>query len=366
MLGWEYPPYVTGGLGTHCHHLTDALAKLPVKVYFVTPHPIHKKKGNLEIIGLDISQKFKEDGEIVSYGHFKKEKIALYTQKIPEIINRYDFDVIHCQDWLPMYASILAKDLLKKPLVLTMHSTAYDRRKKPKVSAIKRERRGMECADKIIAVSDYTKSIIVNKYNINPRKIFVIRNAVKQKKALLKKRTGKTKYILYLGRLSYQKGISYLIKAAAKVLKKEKNVKFLIIGKGRSVHEEKLKKEVRRLGLEKNVIFLGYVKNKDYYYRKAYLFVMPSVSEPFGIVPLEAMSNGTPAIISKQSGISEVLNNCIKFDYWDTEDLAKKILMLLNNKKLYDSLRKKGFKEVKSFSWESIARETVELYNKMI
>ncbi len=366
MLGWEYPPYVTGGLGTHCYYLTKAMAKLPIKIYFVTPHPIHKKRGNLEIIGLDISQKFKEKGEILSYGHFKKKKIELYTKKIFDVLDKYNFDIIHSQDWPPMEAGIKIKKLSGKPLIQTMHSTEFDKAKHPKKRSIMLEKKGMVGADKVIAVSNFTKNILIKKYGINSKKISVIYNAIKQKNVHLKRKTGAIKYILYLGRLKYQKGLPFLIDAAKIVMKEEENVKILIVGKGKQKDVAKLKRKVKRTGLTDKVIFLGYVKDKDYYYRKSYIFVMPSVSEPFGITPLESISNGTPALISKQSGISEVLKNCLKFDYWDTEDMAKKMLFLIKNEKAYNKLRTDGLKEIKDFTWDSIAKETVELYRKVL
>lgn len=366
MLGWEYPPYITGGLGTHCDYLTKALSKLPVKTYFVTPHPIHKKIGNLEIVGLDISQKFKEDGKILSYGKFKKEKVKLYTKKISEILDKYEFDIIHSQDWPPIEAAIKLKKLSKKPLIQTIHSTEFDKTKRPKKRSIALEKKGMMAANRVIAVSNFTKKIIINKYKIDSRKISVIYNAIEKKKAPPKKKIGKIKYILYLGRIKYQKGLPFLIDAVNIVLKEEKNIKILVVGKGKHKDVAKLKRKISKLGLTDKIKFLGYVKDKEYYYRKAYLFVMPSVSEPFGITPLESIHNGTPALISKQSGVSEVLKSCLKFDYWDTEDLAKKILFLIRNKKAYDKLRSDGLKELKNFTWDKIAKETVELYKKVL
>jgi glycosyltransferase involved in cell wall biosynthesis len=366
MLGWEYPPYVVGGLGTHCEYLTKALSKLPVKIYFITPHPIHKKIGNIEVVGLDISQKFKEKGKIVVYGKLRKKKIKAYTEKILDIIGKYDFDVIHCQDEHPIAASIILKNVSKKPLILTIHSTVFDKSEKPGLNRFNIEKNGMVNADKVIAVSHYTKNIMVKKYKINPKKIIVIPNAVKQKRSPPKKKQGKKKYILCLGRVTYQKGIPYLIKAATKVVKKEKDVRFLIAGDGNSKYKNKLIDQIKELKLEDYFIFKGFVKDKVYYYRKADVFVMPSVSEPFGITPLEAISNGTPAIISKQSGVAELLKNCLKVDYWNTDELAKKILFLLRDKKAYNKLRNDGLKEVKNFTWEGIAKETFNLYKKMI
>jgi len=366
MLGWEYPPYITGGLGTHCYYLTKALAKLGVKVYFVTPHPIHKKKGNLEIVGLDISQKFKEEGKIESYGKLKMKKVRSYRKKITQVIKQYDFDIIHSQDWPPIMAAIKAKRLTKKPLVQTIHSTEFDKSKHPKKKSVILEKKGMMAADRVIAVSNFTRKILMKRYGINSRKISVVYNAVKQKKAPGRRKIGATKYVLFLGRLKYQKGLPFLIDAAKIVSDKEENVKFLIVGKGKAKDVVKLKKKIKKLGLTEKIKLLGYVRNKDYYYKKAYLFVMPSVSEPFGITPLESIGNGTPALISKQSGISEVLKNCLKFDYWDTGDLAKKILFLIRNKKAYDKLRSSGLKELKNFTWESIARDTVKIYREVI
>lgn len=365
MLGWEYPPYVAGGLGTHCYYLTKALAKL-AKIYFITPHPIHKKIGNLEIVGLDITQQFKEKGKLVVYGKLRAKKIDVFTGMIREVIKKYDFDVIHCQDEHPIEASIIAKNISKKPLVCTIHSTVYDKSKKLKIRRFNTERKGMRNADKIIAVSNYTKDIIINKYKIDPTKIAVIPNAVEQKKAPPAKIYHKTKYVLCLGRVTYQKGIPYLIEAAAKVLKKEKNIKFIIVGEGRSKDIGKLKQKIRKLGLQNNFSFLGYVKDKEYYYRRSHIFVMPSVSEPFGITPLEAISNGTPAIISRQSGVAELLKSCMKFNYWDTDDLAKKIIFLLKNKQAYRKLRMNGIREVRNFMWENVAKETLKLYKKVL
>jgi glycogen(starch) synthase len=365
MLGWEYPPYVTGGLGTHCDYLTKALAELGVKVFFVTLHPIHKKKKNLEIIGLDISQKFKERGKIVSYGKFIDDKTRLYAERILRLLN-LDFDIIHSQDWPPMKAALKLKAITGKPLIQTIHSTEYDKKEKPKLKKVKLEKEGMMGADKVIAVSRYTKNLIVSKYGIPGKKVKVIYNAIKQRKVAPGKRTGKTRYILFLGRLKYQKGIPFLIKAADMVLKKEGNVKFLIAGGGFKKDVKRLRAQVQYMGWSDKIIFLGYVKKKDYYYRKAYLFVMPSVSEPFGIVPLEAMSNGTPALISRQSGVSEIIKNCVKFNYWDTKYLARKIIYFLNNDKAYNRLRKEGSKEIRRFTWNNIARDTLRIYKAVL
>ncbi|MBW2975452.1 glycosyltransferase family 4 protein [Candidatus Woesearchaeota archaeon] len=368
MLGWEYPPYVTGGLGTHCYYLTKALAKLPVKIYFITPHPIHKRRGNLEIIGLDISQRFKEDGKILSYGkrdNFYK-KVELYKKEAVDVIQKLDFDIIHSQDWMPIETAILIKNLSGKPLIQTMHSTEFDKCRHPRKRFIELDKKGMKAAEKVIAVSNYTKKILIDKFGIESRKIAVIYNAIEQRKAPAKKKEATVRHILYLGRLKYQKGIPFLIDAADIVLKKERDVRFIIAGKGKKEYEAKLKIKVHKLGHADKIIFKGYVKDKDYYYKKANLFVMPSLSEPFGITPLESIGNGTPVLISKQSGIAEVLKSCLKFDYGNKEDFARKMLFLLRNKRAYERLRTKGLEEIRSFTWESIAKETRDVYAKFI
>jgi len=195
MLGWECYPYITGGLGTHCDNLLNELKKKNIKTYFMTPHPIHKKTGNVEIVGLDISQKYKEKGKIVNYGKHLKQKEKDYAIKAPKIALNLDFDLIHSQDRMPIDAAIKIKKLFKKPLLMTIHSTAFDKSKKIKKREYGQEKRGMKAADKIIAVSDYTKDIIVGKYGINPKKVVVIGNGIKERK-IPKKKFGKTKYIL--------------------------------------------------------------------------------------------------------------------------------------------------------------------------
>lgn len=365
MLGWECYPYIRGGLGTHCYELLNELRKKNIKTYFMTPHPIHKKIGNVEIIGLDITQKYKEKGKIINYGKYLKQKEKEYASKAPKAALKLDFDLIHSQDRMPIDAAIKIKKLSKKPLLVTIHSTEFDKSKKIGKQRYKKENRGMKAANKIIAISDYTKNIIVSKYSINPKKIFVIGNGIK-KREIPKKKFGKTKYILSLGRIVYQKGLPHLIDAAKKVVEKDKNVKFLIVGSGMKKYVNKLKKKVKKLGLEKHVSFLGFVPNTAIYYKKAYLFVMPSVSEPFGITPLEALSYGNPSIISKQSGIAKYYKNCLKVDYWDSEALAKKILFLLSNRSSYNKLRKAAIKELKDFSWEDVAEKTLRLYYKIV
>jgi len=367
MLGWEYPPYMKGGLGTHCYNLLNELKKHKnLKIYFLNPHPIHKKDENLEVIGLDITQKYKEDGKILSYGNYLNEKEEEYNIKAAAVASKLNFDLIHCQDRMPIDAAIKIKKESNKPLIVTIHSTEFDKSKKPRKKRMNKEIRGMIAADKIIAISDYTKGVMINKLKINKKKMVVIGNGVDHGK-IVSKNDAKIKYILSLGRLTYQKGITYLIEAMVKVSKEDDNARLLIAGEGdNDKYSRKLRSIVKKNKLDKYVSFLGFVPNRATYYKKAYIFVMPSYSEPFGITPLEALSYGTPSIISKQSGIAKYYKNCLKVDYWDTDKLAKKIVFLLKNRKEYEKLRDKAITELKNFTWKKVAEKTISLYKNMI
>jgi len=367
MLGWEYPPYAAGGLGTHCEGITKPLSKI-VDLTFVVPFKFKIKKPKfMKIIEFEILKPTIYTKTDRCVGLYTKHQTKDYKDYINEVKNiKSDFDIIHAQDWMTSFAGLVLKKISGKKLVITIHSTAYDVAKDPKKTKKFRyntEKMISKKADMIIAVSNHTKERLINHYKVKSSKVKVIFNAVENKnKRMIKRKINRT--VLYLGRLSYQKGIGYFLDAAKKVIEKDKRVRFVIVGEGRG--KKRYIRKVKRMKIEDNVTFLGYVKDKDKTYRNADVFVMPSISEPFGITPLESMSNGTPVIISRQSGVSEVLNNCIKFNYWDTQDLAKKILKVLNDEKLYHSLRKNGFDEINRFSWKNVAKETEKLYREVI
>jgi len=370
MIGWEFPPYSVGGLGTHCGGIAEPLSKL-VDLTFSVPFEFKKRKPNYmkvletQVVKPTLSKKTGRCRRL--YGTTGVNKKAHYNNYAKELlIKNPDFDIIHSQDWMTAFAAIALKKATGKKLIVTCHSTAFDVSRSPKKKKKFRystEKKLFSIADRIIAVSKFTKDILMKHHGISGRKIDIVHNAVRPGKnvSAVKKRTKK---VLYVGRLVYQKGINHLIDAAKIVIDKDPKIKFVVVGYGSD--KKKLKKEVKELGISKNVYFAGYVKDIDKAYKDADLFVMPSVSEPFGITPLEAMKNGTPAIISHQSGISEVVKSCKKYDYWDIDKLAKLILNLMNDNESYNKVRKECLTEIKKFSWNNAAKETLKVYKKLL
>lgn len=394
MFGWEFPPYSSGGLGTACYGLTKGLANQGVDVTFVIPMAPDDAKAehvrllaanNLKNVRVKVvdsalvayisSEEYKEMLKNIPskekrnmYGKNLFDEVYRYSQKARLIAKHEDFDVIHAHDWMTFKAGIEAKKASGKPLVIHVHATEFDRTGGNGVHqyVYDVEKEGMMAADKIIAVSNFTKNKIIQHYGINPEKIEVIHNAVEfsdydEGMDFGIKRNDKV--VLFLGRITLQKGPDYFLYAAKKVLEIEKNVKFIVAGSGDM--EPFIIEKAAELGIADNVLFAGFLKGKeiDKAYKMADLYVMPSVSEPFGITPLESMRNGTPVIISKQSGVSEVINHCLKVDFWDINELASKIIGVLTYNELSHSLRENGLTEVRSFDWNERARRCIEVYN---
>ncbi len=285
------------------------------------------------------------------------------------------FDIIHVHDWLSFPAGIIAKNASGKPLVCQIHATEFDRSPhcpNPVVYAI--EKIGMEKADAVIAVSNYTKNKIIENYGIDGSKIRVVHNAIDLEcfnQALQSpnqlfdlKKSGK-KIVLFVGRITLQKGPDYFLRAAQKVLAYNHNVIFIVAGSGDMEHQ--IIEEAANLGISDKFLFAGFLQGEDLkkVYLAADLFVMPSVSEPFGLTALESVSLGTPVLVSKQSGVSEVIKNCLKVDFWDTDEIANKILACLSYKGLGDTLQEESFKEMDKLSWEKSAQKCVDIYNSL-
>ena len=363
MIGWEYPPFKVGGLGTHCYGLTRALADIGVNVDFYMPK-LHsgkiKGKKNLRIIEVG-------EGSILPYdrpteqpltGENFFDSVYEYNRLCSEKVNG-DYDLVHCHDWLTVDAGIAVKKKLGIPMILTVHSTEYDRSGGiyPNEWFINIEKRGMENADKIIAVSNFTKRTIVEKYGIPEEKIRVIHNAVNPVGAGNNKR----KIILFLGRLTIQKGAEFFLRAAKKVLEKE-DCTFVVAGYGEML--PKLIDLSINLGIANRVMFTGPITDEEvkHIYRISSIYVLPSVSEPFGITALEAVTAGTPVILSKTSGVSEVLRHCLLVDFWDVDEMANKIVALLRYKPLHKMLTENAEKEVRLFTWDRTARKTLDVY----
>jgi glycosyltransferase involved in cell wall biosynthesis len=297
-------------------------------------------------------------------------EVERFARAAEEIAAGETFDVIHCHDWLTFKAGVNVKRRTKKPLIVHVHATEFDRTggngRNEHVYNIERE--GMHAADKIIAVSNFTKNMIVNNYGIDPNKVEVVHNAVEFTDYNTERRkiNNYDKVVLFLGRITLQKGPDYFIESASKVLKKMSNVKFIIAGSGDM--EYKMIEKAAQMGIGDKVLFAGFLEGADIdrAYKMADVYVMPSVSEPFGITPLEAMRNGTPVIISKQSGVSEVIQNCLKVDFWDTDQMANKILGVLKYGELHEEMKKNGSREIKKFSWDVPAGKCINVYRGVI
>lgn len=398
MFGWEFPPHSRGGLGTACYGLTKGLSNHGVDITFVLPrgyskHPhvdlittedlyIGNKKIKMKYIDSLLLPYINEnDYEMSLKGLFGKggKSGIIYGKNLFEEVNRFadkakiiamfeSFDIIHCHDWMTFKAGIKAKEVSGKRLVVHVHATDFDRTGgHPNQTVYDIEKEGMQKADKIIAVSNLTKNMIVKYYGIDPNKITVVHNAVEHSTIEFKESKIKSgdKVVLFLGRLTIQKGPDYFIEAAHRVLQIMSNVKFIIAGSGDMYR--RMVDRAAELGMGKNVLFTGHLTGPDIdkAYQMADLYVMPSISEPFGITPLEALKNNTPVLISKQSGVAEVLNNVLKVDFWDIDDMTNKIVSVLNYPKLHESLAQNGHSEMKRMSWDDAAAKCIQVYTSV-
>lgn len=395
MFGWEFPPVSSGGLGTACYGLSKSLSRKGVEITFVLPSASDisdadflKFRSANEIVNLKIrkipsilrpymtsenySSRLQKSGKSEKiYGSTLFDEVYRYTLAAEKIAEEEDFDIIHCHDWMTFGAGVMAKKKKNKPLVLHVHSTEHDRTGGHMVNqyVYDLERTGLHKANKIIAVSNFTKSKIRTHYSVPEEKIAVVHNAVDfsqhyyEEEAHLK---GNDKLVLFLGRLTLQKGPDYFVYAAKKILEHEKNVKFMIAGTGDM--EPFVIEKAAELGISSKMLFAGFLSPEDVEkaYKMADIYVMPSVSEPFGITALEAMKNRTAAIVSKQSGVSEVIRHCLKVDFWDVNELSNKIISTLRYRELQDTLKDNGYFEVKKFSWDVPAEKCIGVYNQLI
>ncbi len=395
MFGWEFPPFSTGGLGTACYGLTKSLSLNNVDIIFVLPKFLGKEAEYVDLVVADkvikkiqligvnsilvpyislekYSQIRKEktsfEGEEIEnlYGENLFEEVSRYAQKAKLIARQKQFDIIHCHDWMTFQAGIEAKKVSGKKLIIHVHATEFDRTGGHGVNqyVYNIEREGMHFADKVIAVSQLTKNMIVQHYGIHPDKIEVVYNAVERSSFQdeIFKINPNEKMVLFLGRVTLQKGPEYFLYAAQQILRFRDDVKFVLAGGGDML--PKMIELTAELGISDKVIFTGVVKGNevDKLYRMADLYIMPSVSEPFGITPLESMINGTPVLISKQSGVSEVLTNALKVDFWDVNEITNKALAVLNYDVLGDELRREGSLEIKRFTWDRSAKKVLDVY----
>lgn len=400
MLGWEFPPHNSGGLGTACLGLTQALASQDVDLTFVLPRKIEVKDPKVKFLFAD-DERFKVKLKFIDspirpyvtsseyesenslnknsiYGRNLLEEVERYSQEVGRIAKDEDFDIIHAHDWMAFKAGLLAKKMSGKPLIVHIHSTEIDRTGglnniNQEIFAIEKE--AMEQADQVIAVSKLTKKMIVDFYRIPSGKIEVVHNGIniddysgyfEETVFVHQLKEQGNKVVLFVGRLTIQKGVDYFLKAAKRVLEFYPKAIFVIVGSGDM--ERQIIREVAVLGISDKVFFVGFLRGKELIdmYRLADLFVMPSVSEPFGLTALESVVNGTPVLLSKQSGVSEVLRHSLTVDFWDTESMANKILAVLNYGSLQMTLKLNAGEQVKQVNWQATALKCISIYREVL
>ena len=441
MLGWEFPPFISGGLGTACYGLTKAMSSIGTDIMFVLPRPVstpfsthvrlvspragsplasptaefrldefdhvtfrtvnaslspYNTPADYQEAARERATKSKADAAAASteptpeslhavspkpsvagntpaagspYGGDLFAEIQRYALLSTEIARNETFEVVHAHDWMTFPAGLAVAAMKNVPLIVHVHSTEFDRSGTnidQRIYDI--ERRGMHGAMKIIAVSYLTKNQVTHQYGVDPSKVEVVYNAIEQngngydqEKYSIHK---DEKIVLFLGRITHQKGPEYFLAAAKKVLEVMDNVKFVMAGSGDMIR--RTIEMAAAMGIGHKVLFTGFLRGGDVekVFRMADLYVMPSVSEPFGIAPLEAMSHDVPVIISKQSGVSEVLTHALKVDFWDVNEMANKIVAVLKHPPLASMLREHGSFEVRRLQWVDAARQCVQIYGQ--
>ena len=424
MFGWEFPPHIAGGLGTACYGIVKGLVENGVETLFVMPSASGDEDGSVaKIINasdvpvmsvassvdefldkvrfvrvgsnmipytnpdeffelVEAEKRRRETSEDKIYGT-KYRFSGKYGSNLMEEVARYamvggtiavehkdEFDVIHAHDWLTYLAGIAAKELTGKPLVVHVHATSYDRGTEDMIDTrvYGIEKRGMEAADKVMAVSDLTRNIVINKYGISPHKVVTDHNAedFSGRENLQVERGVRDKVVTFLGRITFQKGPEYFIEAAAKVLKRTTGVRFVMAGSGDMMN--RCIRHAARLGISDRFHFTGFLRGADVQkmFALSDVYIMPSVSEPFGISPLEAMRSNVPSIISNQSGAAEVLRYAFKVDFWDVDAMADDIYALLSYPALADFAAREGYEEVNRLKWNHAAAKMKKVYESVI
>ncbi len=442
MLGWEFPPFISGGLGTACYGLTKAMSNIGIEVLFVLPKPIHTEySSHVKLVaprpgshlavssevyqlkefqnvrfralsaGIQPYQNPKEYKKFVQQEKTKEltrkiiaekklkesdqngeqkanqlpqgfvnpgddyagdlySEVERYAKLASQLAGQEEFDLVHAHDWMTYPAGLAVSAISGKPLVVHVHSTEFDRSGEnvnQRVYDI--ERQGMHGAERVITVSYLTKKIAMTRYSVDESKISVVYNAIdnnSNKNAHAKTQIRKDeKIVLFLGRITMQKGPEYFLAAAKKVLNVMDNVRFVMAGSGDMIR--KVIELAAEMGIGHKVLFTGFLRGEDVerIYRMADVYVMPSVSEPFGIAPLEAISHDVPAIVSKQSGVSEILQHVLKVDFWDVNEMANKIIAVLKHPTLHKTLKEHSNFEVRKLSWADAANACNKIYNEV-
>ena len=422
MLGWEFPPFISGGLGTACYGLTRAMDQLGMEVMFVLPKMVESEYAtHVKLLSPDsqtsasfvkfnelknvkfhaissslqpystpdtyqqrIEETLRHKQEILGgsissasqlfiskdYSSDMYTEVHRYAAMAAELAENQQFDIVHAHDWMTYPAGIAVSAISRRPLVVHVHSTEFDRSGEHVNQMIYDiEREGMHRADKVITVSHFTRNIIIGRYGVSGDKIEVVYNGVERSGKWSSDETvidKDEKIVLFLGRITMQKGPEYFLHAAKKVIELMDNVKFVMAGSGDLMH--RAIEMAAELGIGHKVLFTGFLRGEDVQkiYKMADLYVMPSVSEPFGIAPLEALDNDVPVIISKQSGVSEVLVHALKVDFWDVNEIANKIVAVLKYPPLQMTLRSHGNFEVRRLRWKDAAAKCGKIYEEML
>ncbi|HWG90030.1 MAG TPA: glycosyltransferase family 4 protein [Candidatus Thermoplasmatota archaeon] len=384
MIGWEFPPFLAGGLGIHCLELTTELSRKGVQIDFYMPH-MASIEGNrrvadhhkhLRIIEVEADPEVLIQGGPYGGGGRQRgrgyeanfnDAVMQYNERLLNAFDSYDADVIHCHDWITVPAAVELKHRTGKPLVFTVHSTEYDRSAGffPQNWIINLERLGIHEADAVIAVSGYTRDQLVERFRGDASKIFPIHNGVNYDKlpaSVTKDYNKSNRTVLFLSRVSRQKGPIFFMEAARKVLDVDPSVRFIMAGKGEML-PEMIQFAVRNNMMDR-MSFTGYVTDAEAFslFQNSDVYVLPSVSEPFGISILEAMTSGIPTITSKTTGVGEALNHVLKAHYWDTWEMADMILRLLDSRALREELGRNGAREARKFTWDRCASATLDVY----
>jgi len=378
MFGWEHPPFNSGGLGVACRGLLRAFFRMGIDVTFVLPKKV-KIDEPYKVLFADCCADFLKNPYGNAYASASEslfQAVDLYAAQAESIVKNLEFDIIHAHDWLSFKAAIAVKKLTQKPFIAHVHATEIDRTTgHPNPEIYAREYEGVQAADKIIAVSNFTKNNLVEHYGVSPDKIEVVHNGIdacdycidlESASGLWKlKKTG-YKFVLFVGRITIMKGVDYFVWAANLITRLDPKIKFIVVGSGDM--EGEIMSLVARLGISDRFVFTGFLRGRELSeaFALADLFVMPSVSEPFGLTPLESLLHQTPVIISKQSGVSEILDHALKYDYWDTQELADKMLSVISHKSLEDDLSKNGYEQTKQINWDKAAAKCVSIYQNYV
>ncbi len=425
MIGWEYPPNIIGGLGIATYGITKALGELGHKIVFILPtiHGNEPKEKNVLILGINSnylpltkeeikkflieiihlqnisiyqSKEFLPPEEIIKalenkdslvweelltldqtisieggYGPNLFWEIQAFAEFVAKIASKLkSIEIIHAHDWMTFPAALYAKHLTNLPIILHVHATEFDRSgENPNSYVYNLEKYAFEKADAIITVSNYTKNIIIEKYGIDPDKIFPVYNAIdfhfKNIKTI--KKPIQQKIVLFVGRITFQKGPDYFVRAARKVIEKIKNVKFLMVGTGDMYH--RMIEMAADLGIGKYFHYTGFIEREKIteIFHMSDVYVLPSVSEPFGLTVLEAIKAGVPVIVSNQSGVSELIQNAIKVNFWDVDDIANHIIQILEDENYKNELKQRLNEEkIHQITWYDSAQKIEEIYNYVL